>query len=347
MLLFTILSIGSPVISSSYRLTTNIIYKRQVRLFNSVVDEYFGTSLNNSNINVFEAYKLALKAFNSKQVSEPELSARYLICDSTNIGYKYSNFQDNLYLTLNNDQLMKLKSQLSKRIDLNMPVQYIIGNWDFYGNTFLCEPPILIPRPETEELVDMIINNERLKKIKRPRILDIGTGTGVIGITLLKAFPDAQITSIDINPQAIDLTLKNAKNILNEKSLKNFAALCVDFKDFADDNDNFKAFDIVISNPPYIPSRDYAELDKEVKNFEDQKALDGGPLGLDLIDKIINSGPNMLCKKGTKEIWMEIDPSQPKLLLESFKDEYSNNFESLNIIKDLSGLERFVKFQLR
>ena len=71
------------------------------------------------------------------------------------------------------------------------------------------------------------------------------------------------------------------------------------------------------------------------------------PLGLDLIDQIINSGPNMLCKKGTKEIWMEIDPSQPKLLLESFKNEYSNNFESLNIIKDLSGLERFVKFQLR
>lgn len=161
-------------------------------------------------------------------------------------------------------------------------MQYIIGNWDFYGQTFICEPPVLIPRPETEELVEMILNRNSLTQLKlrtrqSVRILDIGTGTGAIAISLLAALPFTKCTAIDINESCISLAKRNADLILGkEQADQRFEAIATSYNDFVNTRNNLGRFDLIVSNPPYIPKQDMIDLQEEVKNFEDHQALDGG-----------------------------------------------------------------------
>ena len=180
-------------------------------------------------------------------------------------------------------QLLRLDEFISRRLKRE-PVQYIIGNWDFCGHTFICEPPVLIPRPETEELVEMIIQRDSLSQLwsssqKRSQvhILDIGTGTGAIAISLLAALPFAKCTAIDINEACISLAQRNAALILgNEQANERFEGIVTSYEDFARNENNRMQFDLIVSNPPYIPSHDMISLQEEVKNFEDERALDGG-----------------------------------------------------------------------
>ena len=131
-------------------------------------------------------------------------------------------------------QLLRLDEFISRRLKRE-PVQYIIGNWDFCGHTFICEPPVLIPRPETEELVEMIIQRDSLSQLRsssqtrsQVHILDIGTGTGAIAISLLAALPFAKCTAIDINEACISLAQKNAALILgNEQANERFEGVGV------------------------------------------------------------------------------------------------------------------------
>lgn len=161
-------------------------------------------------------------------------------------------------------------------------MQYIIGNWDFYGRTFICEPPVLIPRPETEELVEMILNCDSLTQLRSHvqrsiRILDIGTGTGAIAISLLAALPFTECTAIDINEKCISLAQRNADSILGtEQANRRFQGIATSYNDFINVGNNLGKFDLIVSNPPYIPREDMMFLQDEVKIFEDNQALDGG-----------------------------------------------------------------------
>ena len=139
---------------------------------------------NKGGITVEATFKFLKTLFIEKNIQEPELSATYLISDVTKIGYKLSDFNNNLGKIISENEIGLLNDHVNKRLN-RIPVQYIIGNWDFYGLTLECKSPILIPRPETEELVEKIINSKKLQQVSKPFILDVGAGLYSIIVSLI------------------------------------------------------------------------------------------------------------------------------------------------------------------
>lgn len=168
------------------------------------------------------------------------------------------------------DDYMK---DVSKRVG-GMPLQYLIGKWEFYGLEFLTLPGVLIPRADTETLIDYAL--PILKEQKRPRILDLCCGSGCIGLTLAKLLPSADVTLLDISAAAIEATKRNAKLLGVEERCH-----IVQGDVFSKGTSFFpdQTFDMLISNPPYIKSEDMKNLSKEVL-AEPALALDGGADGL-------------------------------------------------------------------
>jgi release factor glutamine methyltransferase len=298
----------------------------------------------NSKLSLKNAFDTAIQVLRQGNASDPEASARYLLCDVTNIGYRLSDFNMNLNtLYLTDEQVNKLNSHLQERIK-HKPVQYIIGNWDFYGMTYLCQPPVLIPRPETEELVEYILNEHKpnLEKMKAARILDIGAGTGVIGITLLSQIKNAVCTSLDVSETAVKLANLNAKRLLNDSR---YNCKHQSFLEHATDVKNHQQYDIIVSNPPYIPSYEVQGLDPEVRLYEDHGALDGGTDGLNIIKDIINHAAALLSPAGTQEVWLEVSHHHPLVIDEYIKAQYPQY--KCHIIQDLSKKLRFVRIELQ
>ncbi len=210
-----------------------------------------------------------------------------------------------------------------KRLKNQEPIQYILGECHFYGLNFSVEPGVLIPRPETEELVDIIIKS----KIKGA-ILDIGTGSGVIPICLAKKMPQLKVYAIDISEKALAIARRNAKQ--NQVDV-NFH-LC----DVLNERLPIDGLDVIISNPPYVLESDKIEMADNVLNFEPALALfvdDKDPLVF--YQRIINLCENHL-KKGGKlffEIHEKFGNDILKLLF---------SFERAELIKDLQGKDRFI-----
>jgi release factor glutamine methyltransferase len=182
-------------------------------------------------------------------------------CGNTSINVliaKNELLQNELVNTLNND-LFHLVNQ--------KPIQYILGEAWFYKFPFYVNEHVLIPRPETEQLVDLCLQQIKSNNLVAPRILEIGTGSGCIAISIKKEFPNAQVTAIDISRDALLVAKKNATNLNVEI---NFLQL-----DFLDQNnwETLPMFDIIVSNPPYIPLQQKAEMQSNVLNHEPHLAL--------------------------------------------------------------------------
>jgi release factor glutamine methyltransferase len=312
-----------------------------------------------SPITVKLAYKNLVSWFEMQKVREPDLSARYLLCGATKIGYRASDFEMNQNRNISKSEMLILKRFCLERMK-RRPIQYIIGDWDFYGLTLLCREPILIPRPETEELVENIVLSYSHYYDKPLRVLDIGCGTGAIGIALLTKFPHAECIGIDINPKAIQLARLNADNMLNE-SKNRYTVINQSFMDFLQWYTNGVShgdgFDIIVSNPPYIPLSDMNDLDEEVILYEDHNALCGGDDGLDVISEICQHVTKLLKVNDAnkddsikKEIWLEVSESHPALMEKLFENDkmsknrayFSQDIDSLEYIRDLTGKQRFI-----
>lgn len=168
-----------------------------------------------------------------------------------------------------NDVLAKLNQSVERRLNRE-PLQYIIGEWEFYGLRMFCGNGCLIPRPETEMLADIAIKNLP----RGGRLLDLCTGSGCISIAVLNNRPDVTAVAVDISPQALGFAKKNAEyhNISPER----LKFVCADIYEYTPDG----IFDLIVSNPPYIKSDDIKSLSPEVKH-EPSIALDGGHDGLD------------------------------------------------------------------
>jgi release factor glutamine methyltransferase len=314
-------------------------------------------------LSVRNAYKSVINILESNGITDSDSSALYLICDAAKIGYRRSDFNRNLDKVLLADQSKVLQSHINRRLSKE-PVQYIIGNWDFYGHTFECEAPILIPRPETEELVEKILSSNVFNGIQSPKILDIGTGSGVIGISLLSQIPNATCFAIDLNPNAIKLAERNAAKILGDTWSKKFLTKCISFSDFFDAMRNLpeeQKFDVIVSNPPYIPSDEMEGLQDEVKLFEDEVALHGGLDGLDIVRQIVQFSPKLLKAEGPKVIWLEVSETHPRAIESQFESSSQNKFSTIyptdnnkglflsefktvTGMTDLFGNQRFLKF---
>lgn len=245
--------------------------------------------------------------------------------------------KDKLYIMLNLDETIKdsevelIKAYIEKRKN-NYPLQYILGDREFWGMDFDVEEGVLIPRQDTEVLIEQTI--EIIKKNYDNDFLmglEIGVGSGIISIVLLKELSYLKLTGVDINVKALDLTRKNAlKHGVNER-------LTLIDSDLFDNLDKEVSFDFIISNPPYIESNIIESLQEDIKNYEPRLALDGGIEGLDFYRAIIDKSFSYLKKGGF--IAFEIGYNQA----EALKDIMAKKgYQNIDIVKDLAGLDRVV-----
>jgi release factor glutamine methyltransferase len=229
---------------------------------------------------------------------------------------------------LKDDDCFWLKEQVQRHIG-GEPVQHIIGSEEFYGRTFHVNEHVLIPRPETEELVEEILKLKRRQFSDRPvRYVDIGTGTGAIAITLALEDPKSTVDAVDISEAALKVAKKNAEE-LGAKVNFHQGDLMSPFI-------GKRTFDIVVSNPPYIPRAEIDELSDVVKNHEPRLALDGGPDGLDLYRRLCAEMPKVLARPGI--VGFEIGDGQGEAVKALLHQFYSN----VTVKKDINNHERMV-----
>lgn len=202
--------------------------------------------------------------------------------------------------------------------------------------------PVFIPRPETEELVTLIC--QQIEKNKSCRILEIGIGSGAIILSLLNELQNVTVTGIDQSIAACELTLENAKNLNLLDRIKIFRHK-LNSDTLPDDiiKPNEK-FDVIVSNPPYVPKKDLLKLEPEIYLYEDIRALDGGVDGLDLIKLILPLSAKYL--KSGSHLWLEVDPRHPEIIakiIENNQEEWQLKYVSS--YKDIFKKDRFLEIE--
>ena len=235
----------------------------------------------------------------------------------------------------------------AKRRAAGEPLQYILGHTDFMGLDMKVTPGVLIPRPETEGLCELLAEEakERAaqgdagvsqnKTVPWPaRILDLCTGSGCIAAWAAHTFADASVTATDLSEEALAVACANCKaheTYPGQITLKQ--------GDLFDALPEGERFDVIISNPPYIPSATVDGLETEVKDHEPRLALDGGPEGMDVVSRIIAQAPDHLAPGGL--LLMEIDDTQEELVAEACSR--SGCYASFTVLRDLAGKVRYLK----
>jgi release factor glutamine methyltransferase len=244
------------------------------------------------------------------------------------------------------DQAGMLNDLLQRRL-AHEPIQYLIGQWDFLEYTIKIKPPLLCPRPETEELVQLVLQD--IVPDGSCRILDVGCGTGCIGIALASAnlkskgkLRSVHVTALDVEVIAVETSRENAAAILGPSWADCYTVhLCAaeDYSRGMVDRDK-RLYDIVVSNPPYIPAADMETLSPGVQNYESRDALYGGSSdGMHVIRTIVQQLPAW-CRVGAI-CWMEVDPSHPRLL-KQWLGSQDLGVEFVASRQDMFGRDRFV-----
>ncbi len=218
----------------------------------------------------------------------------------------------------------KFNTLLQKLIN-GIPLQYVIEEWDFFGRTFKVDSRALIPRPETELLIEFILKQNIPADSS---ILDVGTGSGIIGLTLAKELPDSLVIGIDISHAALTLVQEN-KRLLQ---IQNYFPLQCNILQSVKGK-----FDLIVANLPYIPTADLAALDSIVINNDPALALDGGDTGITLIIRLINSARNHIYSGGL--VVLETGYDQAESVSNLFLNEFWHKAICYN---DLAGKHRMV-----
>ena len=235
-------------------------------------------------MNLENIIKEASKKLKNSNIISHVLDAEIILADI--MGLKREFLITNDKINISEDITEKYNIAINRRIN-NEPIAYITGKKEFWSEEFFTNKYTLVPRPETELLIYKIVD---IFKNKRINILDVGTGTGCILLSLLKELYNSRGVGIDISSEAIKIAKENSKNL----NLVNRAK----FKNFEIDNYFSGKYDLIVSNPPYISSKDIKKLSKDIFNFEPKEALDGGPDGLDLIKKVIYKSNILLKRNG-------------------------------------------------
>ena len=228
-------------------------------------------------------------------------------------------------------QLEAMRRGMSRLVK-NEPIQYILGEWDFRRLTLKCDSRALIPRPETEGLVSLVLDHlKRSYAGQKPFVVDVGTGTGAIILSIASEYKGEGIfLGTDVSEDAVSLARENAA-LCGLEERASFVVM-----DGLDDFDEPQSVDIIVSNPPYIESDVCETLDPRVKDFEPRLALDGGTNGLDFYDRYLADALNLLKSGGS--VFFEMGDTQGEAL-EHLMQGYG--FSDIKILKDLSGRDRY------
>ena len=238
--------------------------------------------------------------------------------------------REKILLNLNekiNDEVLEKFNYFLKLRKQNRPIAYILGFKDFWKYKFQVDKNVLIPRPETEIIIEQALKN--LPKLSKKNILDIGTGSGCIIISIIKERENCKATAIDKSLKALKVAKLNAEMHHVQKKIK-FLNIDVD-KYFAN------KYDLIVSNPPYIKDIEILSLDKDVKLNEPKLALSGGKSGLNKVFKVIKKSQKLLKTNG--KLILEIGFKQSK---EVKKYLIKNNFNQIQVFKDLSRKDRCI-----
>ena len=218
-----------------------------------------------------------------------------------------------------------------QRLIKNEPLQYITGTIEFYGLGLVITPAVFIPRPETERVVDIAL--QILKTVISPKILDVGTGSGCIAIALANELPEASVTGIDIDPNMLKLAQKNA----DLHKINNIIFKQMDIQKEIPK----ESYNLIVSNPPYIPLNEISDLEKNIKDFEPHIALTDGADGLTFYHRLASVASKILHSNGY--LIMEVGQgNHPQKALKLFKN---NAFASNKLIQDYNGDDRVLKVQ--
>ena len=228
-------------------------------------------------------------------------------------------------------EIVQALEEDARRVAAGEPVAYVTGRKNFFGRDFICDRRALIPRPETELLVEWVLKALRRRKGEALRVADVGTGTGCIVLTLALEQPGHRWFGVDRSAAALELAQENARHLGAEGF--------VTWRE----GDLLKGWgegslDLVVSNPPYIPSAEVGRLAGSVRNHEPQAALDGGPDGLTLIRRLVAQARRVLAPGG--EIYLEIGFDQGERVPALLREE---GFAEVTLRRDLAGFPRLVR----
>jgi release factor glutamine methyltransferase len=275
---------------------------------------------------VLDLLKSTEKQLREAGLESPKSEAEWLLAAVLNVD------RTNLYLIrdrqLQADERARFDAFLSRRLKRE-PLQYILGVCEFYGFEFVVSPAVLIPRPETELLVEKVV--ELAAKISSPRIIDLGTGSGCIAVSLAKLITNARLFAIDISPAALEIAQSNAQRLGVAERIDFRLADMVQSEMFSAN----ESFDIVVSNPPYVLETERPSLQPEIRDWEPVAALYVGDDGLKFYRCIIDYSHRHLRDGG----WVacEMASQCSSAIAGLFREA---GFHQVQITKDLAGLDR-------
>jgi len=274
-------------------------------------------------MNIAEALKFGDVRLADVGIAEPRLEASSLLTFALRRERSFLIAHPEYDLT--SDEDASYRNVIARR-EGREPFQYIVGRQEFYGFDFEVNPNVLIPRPETELLVERAI--VELSSIDSPEFCEIGVGSGCISVAILKHVPTARATGVDISETALEVAARNA--LLNGVENRLMLRASDVFSELGD-----KAFDAVVSNPPYIPESEFVDLQPEVRDFEPASALTDGGSGLSIIRRIVDETPARLVAGGI--LIVEIGFGQAESVRLMLRDDV---WRSAEFLLDLQLIER-------
>ncbi|GFS17821.1 hemK methyltransferase family member 1 [Elysia marginata] len=293
-----------------------------------------------SSANLKHVLQCWTKKFRSQNIPDPNSSAEYIIA---HVLGKKTLFGVKLDTVLSRSQTDQVNSLCKKRLT-RMPVQYILGEWDFQDVTLKMKAPVLIPRPETEELAELCSDTLGCMSTREGAVfLEIGPGSGAITVSLLKRFPELQAVAVDISEEACQLTRDNAELTATSDRLTIIHGDFMSSQVFMNLL-RVQPFCLAVSNPPYLTTKEMESLQEEISCFEDHKALHGGEDGLDIVRGVVLRSSELLQPGG--QLWLEVGESHPPLVEKLTADPdtwkgYSKQLKYEKTVTDLYGKPRF------
>jgi release factor glutamine methyltransferase len=283
-------------------------------------------------ITVLESINLSAQYLNQKGIESPRTNAELLLANI--LDCKRLDLYISFERPLNDDELKKYREHIKRRSNFE-PLQYIIGKVEFYGLELIVNPSVLIPRPETELLVEKILI--QFSKEEKLIILDIGCGSGNIAIALAVNLPQSKIVSTDISEEAMQVAKENSERHNVSGRIK-----FVKHNILKNDLNNFPMFDIIVSNPPYVSKESYSSLQKEIKNFEPEVAVTDKSDGYTFYREISTKASAKLKENG--KLFFEVAQGQS----EEVKNIMAkNNFNNIEVIKDYQNIKRIIYGEMK
>jgi release factor glutamine methyltransferase len=276
-------------------------------------------------VTVLEVLKNTADFLARKGIESPRLNIEHLLADA--LGKRRIDLYLEFDRTLSEEELAPLRDKVRRRID-GEPLQYLLGSWDFFGRAFRTDQRALIPRPETEILVEIALKAIRAQPDSRKRLLDVGTGSGVLAITFALECPDLRVVGSDVSPLALNLARENAERQRMDQRIEWIESDLLDSVP--------GSFDFLVANLPYVPTEELPKLAREVQ-YDPRLALDGGTDGLAVIRRLVQDAPRVLTQGAFLILEVGFDQADRVADLVA-----AQKLRDISVESDYQGVRRFV-----